>query len=123
MQVGVKICVSIFLSSFLSNLSHIALFIITSLRRWRDRSYSSNLKLEPDDDEDDMPNTRTKIQDDLEKLYTGKEFQGEKAYSRMMSTLFVIQMYGSGMPIMYLIGTLFFAVTYLINKFLIIKFY
>lgn len=70
-----------------------------------------------------MPNTKLKIQADLEELYTGKEFEGEKAYSRMMSTLFVIQMYGSGMPIMYLIGAVFYSVTYLINKFLLVNFY
>jgi hypothetical protein len=53
----------------------------------------------------------------------GEVFKGEKAYSRMMSTLFVIIMYSSGMPIMYLNGFIFYAVTYLINKYLLIKFY
>ena len=41
----------------------------------------------------------------------------------MMSTMFVIQMYCSGMPIMYLIGFLFYAVTYTVNKILLIKYY
>ena len=81
------------------------------------------MKLEPEDEDDDMPNTRLKLQADLEKLYTSKEFQGEKAYSRMMSTLFVVLMYGSGMPIMYIIATVFFSLTYIVNKYLILKHY
>ena len=41
----------------------------------------------------------------------------------MMSTLFVIQMYGSGMPVMYAIGAAFYTITYLVNKLLLIKYY
>jgi len=59
----------------------------------------------------------------LEELYTGKEFEGEKAFSRMMSTLFVILMYSSGMPILYVIGAFFYGFTYFVSKALIIKFY
>jgi hypothetical protein len=53
----------------------------------------------------------------------GNVFKGEKAFSRMMSTLFVVIMYSSGMPIMYLNGFIFYLVTYLINKYLLINFY
>ena len=50
-------------------------------------------------------------------------FEGEKTYSRMMSTLFVILLYCSGMPILYLIGAVFYTFTYLVNKHLLISFY
>jgi hypothetical protein len=53
----------------------------------------------------------------------GKIFKGEKAYSRMMSTMFVIQMYSSGMPILYLNGFVFYTVTYWANKVLLIYYY
>lgn len=53
----------------------------------------------------------------------GKVFEGEKAFSRMMSTLFVIMIYSSGMPILYLIGLVFYTVTYFIHKMLIINYY
>ena len=53
----------------------------------------------------------------------GKEFEGEKAFSRMMSTLFVILVYSSGMPILYMIGFVFYVVTYFIHKMLIINYY
>ena len=50
-------------------------------------------------------------------------FNGEKAFSRMMSTLFVILMYSSGMPVLYFCGFVFYIVTYWINKFLLINYY
>ena len=50
-------------------------------------------------------------------------FKGEKAYSRMMSTLFVVLMYSSGMPILYFTGAVFYIVTYWMNKFLLINYY
>jgi hypothetical protein len=53
----------------------------------------------------------------------GNIFKGEKNFSRMMSTLFVILTYCSGMPIMYLNGFIFYLVTYCVNKFLILSFY
>jgi hypothetical protein len=41
----------------------------------------------------------------------------------MASTFIVIMIYSSGMPILYIIGTLFFLVTYWNEKWLLIKFY
>jgi len=88
-----------------------------------DRKGKINIKLDPEDEDCDQPNTRIRIQADLEKLYMGKIFKGEKAYSRMMSTMFVIQMYSSGMPILYLNGFVFYIVTYWANKILLIYYY
>jgi len=59
----------------------------------------------------------------LEELYTGDVFEGEEAYSRMMSTLFSLLLFSSGMPILYVIGFIFFAGTYITNKIIILKFY
>jgi hypothetical protein len=41
----------------------------------------------------------------------------------MMSTIFVIITYSSGMPVLYLVGLIFFVLTYSVNKVLIFKFY
>ena len=41
----------------------------------------------------------------------------------MMSTIFVLILYSSGMPVLYPIGFIFFWTTYMVNKLLIIKFY
>lgn len=43
--------------------------------------------------------------------------------SRIMSTLFVLVFFSSGMPVMYMLGTIFFTLTYLINKVLFLKYY
>ena len=61
MKIGKSICVFIFLSSFLSNIADFRNFIIIIIRRLRDRSFKSNLKNDPEDEDDDMPNTKIKI--------------------------------------------------------------
>ena len=105
------------------NLKEFSIFSIRAFQRFRDRGYKFSIKKNPDDEDDDTPNTKLKLQHELVQLYTGKEFEGEKAFSRMSSTLFVILMYSSGMPAMYMIGAFFFTLTFFISKLLIIKFY
>lgn len=41
----------------------------------------------------------------------------------MISTLLVLCAYSSGMPVLYIIGFLFFGLTYLVNKLVLFKFY
>lgn len=82
-----------------------------------------NLKLDPNDDEDDSANSKKNTQEELEKLYKGEEFEGDKAFSRMLSTLFVLIMYSGGMPVLYPIGYLFFFVTFFVQKTMIISYY
>lgn len=120
MDTGKSICFFIFMSAFLSNIADMRLFVISSLKRFYDRGYKVNLKKDPEDEDDDEPNTKKKIQKELENLYMGKVFAGEKAYSRMMSTMFVILLYSSGMPILYFTGVIFYWVTYYVHKILII---
>jgi len=81
------------------------------------------LKKDPDDPDDDEPNTRCRLQSEVEAIYTGDEFEGEAAYSRMMSTLFALLLFSSGMPILYFIGFIFFLGTYITNKIMILRFY
>ena len=59
----------------------------------------------------------------MELLYEGSEFEGQKSLARMAATVIVIFVYSSGMPILYLIGALFFTLTYVKEKFLIIKYH
>lgn len=120
---GQYICYQLFMSSIFVNAYDLILYIIATLRRFKDRSFKSSLKKDDEDENDDTPNTKKRSQKVLQELYLGKKFQGEKAYSRMMSTMFVILLYSSGMPILYFIGMIFFTVTYYINRLLIIKYY
>jgi len=59
----------------------------------------------------------------LEELYKGDEFEAESEYSRMMSIMYVLLLYSAGMPILYLVGFVFFFITFLTNKIVILKFY
>ena len=88
-----------------------------------DRGFRLGLKVDPDDEFDDQVYTRKKVQADLVSLYSGKPFNGAKLYARMMSTIFVILIYSSGMPILYFVGLIWFTATYLCNKLLIVNYY
>ena len=120
---GKKIGYLIMIASFSSNIWDIGNFAVVFFRRCKDRNYKLNLKKDPEDPDDDEPNSKIKIQSELEKLYMSKEFDGEKAYSRMMSILFFIILYSSGLPSLYVVGFLFYTVTYCVNKLLIFKYY
>ena len=56
-------------------------------------------------------------------MYEGEMFDSEKTLARMMSTIFVVIPYSSGMPIQYGIGLIFFYFTFKTNKTLLIKYY
>ena len=79
----------------------------------------------PQTDSEDEPemNTKMQTQNDLEQLYLGDKFEGEKSYSRMMSTLLVTLSFSAGMPIMYAVAAGFYIVTFFINKVLLFQFY
>ena len=81
------------------------------------------MKKDIEDEYDDEVNTKKKAQEDLEALYTGGQFMGGKNFSRMMSTLLVIVCYSSGLPVLYIMGFIFFTTTYNVSKFMIIKFF
>jgi hypothetical protein len=104
-------------------LQDILIAIKTNLIRFKDRGFKINLKKDPENPEDDAPNTKIKTQISLEHLYTSKKFEGEKAYSRMMSILFLVLFFSSGIPSLYILAFIFYASTFAVNKVLLMKFY
>jgi len=48
---------------------------------------------------------------------------GGKNFSRMMSTLLVIVCYSSGLPVLYIMGFIFFTTTFIVSKLLMFKFF
>lgn len=88
-----------------------------------DRGFKSNLQKFPDDPDDDEPNTKKLVQEDLYTLYEGEELQADKNLSRMMSTLSVVLLYSSSMPFVYFIGFIFFIMTYQLNKLMLFRYY
>lgn len=66
MDYGNKICVFIFMSAFLVNSKDIVKFTHSVVLRFIDRGFKMNLKLDPEDEDDDTPNSKIRIQSDLE---------------------------------------------------------
>ena len=61
MEYGNKICVMIFMSSFLINSVDVFLYLKAALFRFYDRKFRMNVKLDPEDEDCDQPNTRIRI--------------------------------------------------------------
>jgi len=60
-DIGSKVCIFLFMSSFLKNVAGILLYVLLGCRRIVDRGCKSDLKNDPEDPEDDLPNTKQKI--------------------------------------------------------------
>lgn len=113
---GKKLCSTLFMSTFATNVPEIKNFVTILVKRFKDRGLKPNLKKDVEDLDDDETNTKLIVQKEVEDLYTGGKFAGEKTFSRMMSTLMVIITYSSGMPVLYLVGAIFFCGTFIVNK-------
>jgi len=85
-----------------------------------DRGQKLHVKKDLEDDGDDEVNTKQLTQDDLNEFYTGSKFNGEECFSRMISIMLICLTYSSGMPLMYFVGFVFFASTFLANKIMLI---
>jgi hypothetical protein len=67
--------------------------------------------------------TRSVIQEDYEKINTGNELFMEYRYCNMLTVLSVCFTYSAGMPILYPIATLYFFISYWVEKLLVLRFY
>lgn len=61
MDSGNKICIMIFMSSFLVNSKDVIKFVKSAALRIYDRRFKMNMKLDPEDEDCDLPNTRIRI--------------------------------------------------------------
>lgn len=122
-EVGRIITLTCFLSAFAANCPDLRGYCKAAARSRADRRGGSNIKKFPHDEDDDMPNTKLLIQDDLERLYEGPDFACETTLSRMMSMTWTLVVFSSGMPILYALGFIFYLLTYLTNKLLIMKYF
>ena len=52
-------------------------------------------------------------------MNTGDPLDMDYKYSNMMVVLYLVMLYGSGIPILYIIGAIFFFCTYWVDKWLI----
>lgn len=68
-------------------------------------------------------NTKSLCQQDYEDINLGTDPSMDYKYSSMLTIVFVTMMFGSGIPILYLISAVFFFVTFWVDKILIFYYY
>jgi hypothetical protein len=66
---------------------------------------------------------KIKTRKDILETYLGPEFQMDTRYSQMLTTIFVVLLYSSGMPLLYLLCFIFFITTYYLDRILLVKLY
>ena len=71
----------------------------------------------------DMRKTKKIIQEEYEEQYLGPIFQFENRYSQLIAMLFIILMYSSAIPILYVSGLLICLTMYWSDKFLFLRHY
>jgi hypothetical protein len=74
--------------------------------------------VDPDAVGDDDVETQHVFQDELNRAYTGLPVASWYLYAWFFTNLLIYYLYGGGMPIMYVLGVLFFTTSYLNYKWL-----
>lgn len=87
------------------HMANAAAIVLEAVKRCRDRSCTCNKK-----------RTRQLVQEDYEEINLGSEFLLEFHYSALLTTIFMIFMYSSGLPLLYFIAFLSFFFTYWFDK-------
>ena len=73
-DIGQIVCYQIFMSSFIVNGKELFWFFRATFKRCCDRSCRLHLSRDKDDEDGDEPNTKKKLQEQLDELYRGREF-------------------------------------------------
>ncbi len=72
----------------------------------------------------DKKKTKKLLQEDYENINTGSEFELDDRYAQFLTTLFMVFMYSSGIPILYPIAFISILITYWCDKYFCkLKFY
>ena len=111
-RIGVKIVFTMGMMLFTIHGSNAAWAGCCALKRKRDRGFSSDKRI-----------TKTLTQFDYEDMNTGPEFMIDYKYANMITWLFVVFVYGAGMPILFPLGAFNFFITYWIDKYLLLSHY
>jgi len=111
-KIGDKIVITMFIMLFSIHGSNLAYAGCCDLKRKYDRDFG------PDDSR-----TKTLTQIDYEDMNTGIEFSIDYRYASLLTWLFVVIVYGMGMPILYPLGALNFLIGYWVDKYLLLNHY
>lgn len=107
--VGSNMCIQLTLLVITNNVSNFVFALLGSFKRCLDRGCRC------------WGAWRTKklTQEDYEKINTGDPVQWDYKFANLLTILFLTMLYGSGIPIMYIIAFVYFFVTYWVDKWLI----
>jgi len=67
--------------------------------------------------------TKSLSQSDYEDTNTGLEFLMDFKYAAMLTVLYITMLYGSGIPILYVVAAAFYFSSYWVDKFLLFRYF
>ena len=105
--VGSTISFTMVINVVTPHIGAVFLTLSEGLKRCCDRSCSFNPK-----------RTKKRVQEDYELAYMGPEFLIEVRYSQILSSFYIMMIHSSGMPVLYIIGTFQYLMTYWVDKLL-----
>jgi len=106
--VGSSLCVQLIIMLLSNNFTNLFYWFLAFMRRCCDRSCRCSRK-----------HTKKLSQGAYESVNFGGSMDIEYRYANMLVVIFLVMMYGPGIPIMYLIAAVYFFVTYWTEKLMI----
>lgn len=105
--VGTTITLTMMLNIISPHIGAFAKIFLRSIVKCCDRSCTT-----------DKRRTKKLLQSDYESLYIGPEFLIEVRYSQILTSIYIMMLYSSGMPLLYVVTMVQFFIMYWVDKFL-----
>jgi len=119
-KVGTVIATTMLTTIPINNILNPLFIVPKCISQCLDRRCSCNCEM-PGCKEEHL--TKTQTQTDFEAVNIGNEFFIENRQSSIMFFVFITMMYSGGLPVLYPIASVYFFVTYWMDKYLLINFY
>ena len=118
-QVGKTLCFTMLINIFSPHGSKLFFPMLKCFKRCMDRGCCNPVRKGNSDE----VNTKLLDQEELNKLYTGDQISSHYVFAQNVTYLFVVLMYSTGLPIMYILASIFYFVFYWMYKGLLLKYY
>jgi hypothetical protein len=124
-NIGASVCLTMCISIISPHISYLAIPIMTSCSRCCDRGCNCNIEKSPGvaPGKCDDVNTSLLLQSELQDFYTNGEIASYYVYAQIFTTLWSCLCFSSGLPIMYPVAFVSYAVLYWVYKCLLVKYY
>lgn len=121
-NVGATLCTVLAMNVFVDHTEDIIVVFKTMVFRLWDRSFGWRIS-KKENDEDIKVKTKKKTQSELNDLYTGPQMESFIVYANIFSNLWSCLMFSSGLPVLYIVATIFFMSLYWVQKIMLLKVY